>query len=304
MRAYRRRASARTTVDLAVIAVPARRRWSTSRASARPRASAALVVISAGFAEIGAEGARAPGRAGRDLPRGRDAAGRPELPRRPQHRAGVRLNATLRARARRRRARRLRLAERRARARDDRPRRATAASGSRRSSRSATRPTSPATTCSSTGSRTPAPTSSCSTSSRSATRAASRGSRGGSAASKPIVAVKSGRSAAGARATARTPARCSRPPTSPSTRFRQAGVIRTDTPRRAVRRRLAARAPAAAARAAGSAIVTNAGGPGILCADACEAAGPRGRRRCRRSVRAALRRVPAGRGRRWPTRST
>ena len=50
------------------------------------------------------------------------------------------------------------------------------------------------------GGRTAAPTWCCSTSSRSAIRAASRASRGGSGATKPIVAVKSGRSAAGARA--------------------------------------------------------------------------------------------------------
>ena len=80
------------------------------------------------------------------------------------------------------RQRRLRDAERRPRPGADRPRRAIAASASRRSPRSATAPTSPATTSSSTGRRTRAPRSLCSTSSRSAIRGASPGSRGGSGA--------------------------------------------------------------------------------------------------------------------------
>ena len=64
----------------------------------------ALVVISAGFAEAGAGGRRAPARAARGLPRRRHAAGRAELPRRAQHRARrARCNATFMPARRRRR---------------------------------------------------------------------------------------------------------------------------------------------------------------------------------------------------------
>ena len=67
---------------------------------------------------------------------------------------------------------------------------------------------------------------------------------------KPIVAVKSGRSGAGARATSsHTGALISASDVTVDSLFRQAGVIRTDTLARAVRRRSAARQPAGAARA-------------------------------------------------------
>jgi acetate---CoA ligase (ADP-forming) len=91
--------------------------------------------------------------------------------------------------------------------------------------------------------------------------------------SKPIVAVKSGRSAAGARASAsHTGALLSASDVTVDALFRQAGVIRTDTMQELfdVGRLLSAQPVPAGGRVA---IVTNAGGPGIMCADACQAAG-------------------------------
>ena len=104
-----------------------------------------------------------------------------------------------------------------------------AGSGSRRSSRSGTRPTSRRTTCSSTGRTTTRPTSSRSTSSRSATRGkfariARRVSR-----SKPILALKSGRTSAGARAASSHTAALASSDAAVDALFHQAGVIRADT---------------------------------------------------------------------------
>jgi acetate---CoA ligase (ADP-forming) len=91
--------------------------------------------------------------------------------------------------------------------------------------------------------------------------------------SKPIVAVKSGRSAAGARATSsRTGALLAASDVTVDALFRQAGVTRTDTLAElfdAVR--LLANQPLPKGQRV--AIVTNAGGPGIMCADTCEAGG-------------------------------
>ncbi|HEX2235135.1 MAG TPA: acetate--CoA ligase family protein [Actinomycetota bacterium] len=90
---------------------------------------------------------------------------------------------------------------------------------------------------------------------------------------KPVVAVKSGRSAAGARATgSHTGALIAASDVTVDALFRQAGVIRTDTlgDMFDVATLLANQPPPAGPRVA---IVTNAGGPGILCADACEADG-------------------------------
>lgn len=90
---------------------------------------------------------------------------------------------------------------------------------------------------------------------------------------KPIVAVKSGRSAAGARATSsHTGALLAASDVTVDALFSQAGVIRTDTLQELfdVASLLANQPPPAGRRVA---IVTNAGGPGILCADACEAGG-------------------------------
>jgi acetyl coenzyme A synthetase (ADP forming)-like protein len=90
---------------------------------------------------------------------------------------------------------------------------------------------------------------------------------------KPIVAVKSGRSTAGARATSsHTGALLAGSDVTVDALFRQAGVIRTDTLAELFDvATLLANQPSPAGRRV--AIVTNAGGPGILCADACEAGG-------------------------------
>ncbi|MFI5003677.1 MAG: acetate--CoA ligase family protein, partial [Solirubrobacterales bacterium] len=92
-------------------------------------------------------------------------------------------------------------------------------------------------------------------------------------ATKPIVVVKSGRSAAGARATSsHTGALVSASDVTVDALFRQAGVIRTDTMHELfdVASLLCAQPVPRGGRVA---IVTNAGGPGILCADACQAGG-------------------------------
>jgi acyl-CoA synthetase (NDP forming) len=90
---------------------------------------------------------------------------------------------------------------------------------------------------------------------------------------KPIVAVKSGRSAAGARASSsHTGALLAAFDVTVDALFRQAGVIRTDTLHELFDvASLLASQPRPRGRRVG--IVTNAGGPGILCADACIAAG-------------------------------
>ena len=92
---------------------------------------------------------------------------------------------------------------------------------------------------------------------------------------KPIVAVKSGRSAAGARAAAsHTGALLAASDVTVDALFRQAGVIRTDTLEEMfdVATILANQPPPKGERVA---IVTNAGGLGILCADTCEGNGLR-----------------------------
>jgi acetate---CoA ligase (ADP-forming) len=90
---------------------------------------------------------------------------------------------------------------------------------------------------------------------------------------KPIVAVKSGRSKAGARATSsHTGAMISASDVTVDALFRQAGVIRVDTLAELLDvASMLANQPAPAGRRVG--IVTNVGGPGIMCADACEARG-------------------------------
>jgi len=90
---------------------------------------------------------------------------------------------------------------------------------------------------------------------------------------KPIVAVKSGRSQAGARATSsHTGALLAASDLTVDALFHQAGVIRTDTLGEMFDvATLLANQPVPAGRRVG--IVTNAGGPGVLCADACEAEG-------------------------------
>ena len=90
---------------------------------------------------------------------------------------------------------------------------------------------------------------------------------------KPVIAVKSGRSPAGVRGTAsHTGALLAASDVTVDALFRQAGVIRVDTLAEMfdVARLLTAQPAPAGDRVA---IVTNAGGPGIVCADACRAAG-------------------------------
>jgi acetate---CoA ligase (ADP-forming) len=90
---------------------------------------------------------------------------------------------------------------------------------------------------------------------------------------KPVLAVKSGRSAAGARATSsHTGALLAASDVTVDALFHQAGVIRTDSLEELFAvASLLANQPIPAGRRVG--IVTNAGGPGIMCADACEAGG-------------------------------
>ena len=90
---------------------------------------------------------------------------------------------------------------------------------------------------------------------------------------KPIVVVKSGRSAAGARATSsHTGALLAASDVTVDALFRQAGVIRTDTLAELFDvASLLSSQPLPGGRRVG--IITNAGGPAILCADACEARG-------------------------------
>jgi acetyl coenzyme A synthetase (ADP forming)-like protein len=90
---------------------------------------------------------------------------------------------------------------------------------------------------------------------------------------KPIVVVKSGRSPAGTRATSsHTGALLAASDVTVDALFRQAGVIRTDTLEELFDvASLLAHQPPPTGRRVG--IITNGGGPGILCADACEAEG-------------------------------
>jgi acetyl coenzyme A synthetase (ADP forming)-like protein len=89
----------------------------------------------------------------------------------------------------------------------------------------------------------------------------------------PVVVVKSGRSAAGQRATSsHTGALLAASDVTVDALFEQAGVIRTETLSELldVSSMLASQPLPEGPRVG---IVTNAGGPGIMCADACEAAG-------------------------------
>lgn len=90
---------------------------------------------------------------------------------------------------------------------------------------------------------------------------------------KPIAVVKSGRSVAGARATSsHTGALIAASDVTVDALFRQAGVVRTDTLAELFDvASLLANQPLPKGPRVG--IITNAGGPAILCADACEARG-------------------------------
>ncbi len=89
---------------------------------------------------------------------------------------------------------------------------------------------------------------------------------------KPIVAVKAGRSASGARAASSHTGALAQSDALVRDLFKQAGVIRTDTLEELFDiASLLANQPLPIGRRV--AIMTNAGGPGILAADACEASG-------------------------------
>lgn len=89
---------------------------------------------------------------------------------------------------------------------------------------------------------------------------------------RPIVAVKGGRATAGQRAAASHTAALAGSETGADALFRQAGVIRCDTLDELFAvTTLLANQPLPAGNRVG--IITNAGGLGILCADACEANG-------------------------------
>jgi acyl-CoA synthetase (NDP forming) len=88
---------------------------------------------------------------------------------------------------------------------------------------------------------------------------------------KPLVAVKAGRSSSGARAASSHTGALTASDTIVGALFRDAGVIRTDTIEELFDvAGLLAHQPIPAGGAV--AILTNAGGPGIMAADACEAA--------------------------------
>ncbi|MGN6257072.1 MAG: bifunctional acetate--CoA ligase family protein/GNAT family N-acetyltransferase [Solirubrobacterales bacterium] len=89
----------------------------------------------------------------------------------------------------------------------------------------------------------------------------------------PVVAMKSGRSAAGARAaSSHTGALLAASDRAVEALFEQSGVVRAETLAEMLDvAALFSSQPLPAGRRV--AIVTNAGGPGIMCADACEAAG-------------------------------
>ena len=90
--------------------------------------------------------------------------------------------------------------------------------------------------------------------------------------SKPIIAVKAGRTLAGKRAAGSHTAALAANDVAVDALFRQTGVIRAETLDEMFDLAAALEnQPLPAGRRIG--IVTNAGGPGILCTDACEAAG-------------------------------
>ncbi|HEY5059250.1 MAG TPA: GNAT family N-acetyltransferase, partial [Gaiellaceae bacterium] len=90
--------------------------------------------------------------------------------------------------------------------------------------------------------------------------------------SKPILAMKSGHSAAGQRAASSHTAALAGSDAAVDALFRQAGVLRAETLEELLDvAALLSRQPLPRGRRV--AVLTNAGGLGILCADACEAAG-------------------------------
>ena len=109
---------------------------------------------------------------------------------------------------------------------------------------------------------------------------------------KPVIVVKSGRSAAGQRAaSSHTGALLAAADTTVDALFRHAGVIRTDTVGEMFDvAAVLSRQPLP--RGNRVAIVTNAGGPAILCTDACEADGLARRAARRGDPHSARRRAP------------
>ena len=90
--------------------------------------------------------------------------------------------------------------------------------------------------------------------------------------SKPVLAMKSGHTTAGARAASSHTAALASSDAGVDALFRQAGVLRADTLEEMLDlAALLSRAPLPHGRRV--AVLTNAGGLGILCADACDAAG-------------------------------
>lgn len=89
---------------------------------------------------------------------------------------------------------------------------------------------------------------------------------------KPIIAIKSGRTSAGGRAAGSHTAALASSDTPVAALFQQTGVIRADTLEEMFDL-AAALGSQPIPRGRRVAIITNAGGPGILCADACEAGG-------------------------------
>ena len=300
--AHRSIADVPEPVELAVIAVPAESVVDVARECGAAGVRA-LVVLSAGFAEVG--------------PRGRDRQAELLAVCRA---SGMRLvgpnclgvlntapdvgsERDVRPGRPARRRSRLRLAERRLRHRRDRRGRAPRSRAVLvRVDRQQGRPLRqrlPALL----GERRRRPTSSCCTWSRSATRAGSGRSRARVAARKPVVAVKSGRSAAGSRAaTSHTGALLAASDATVDALFRHAGVIRTATVGELFDvAALLAGQPLPRGKRVG--VVTNAGGPGIACADACEAAGLTVDPLPTKTRRRLARHLPA-RGDDRPTRST
>jgi len=92
------------------------------------------------------------------------------------------------------------------------------------------------------------------------------------AARKPILALKAGRTSSGAQAASSHTAALAGSEAAVDALFHQSGVLRVDTLEELLDvSSLLAQQPLPAGRRVG--IITNAGGLGILCADACEAAG-------------------------------
>ena len=213
-------------IDLAVICLPGEQVLAAAE-EALVAGVRALVVISAGFAETGSEGAE---RQAQLLALVRDARRTPTRPELSRHRLLVGSpQRDLRAHAASQPAR---SASPRRAARSASPcssglRRAALASP--RSSRSATRQTSRRTTCSSGGRTTTRPSSSSSTWSPSATPRSSRASPAGVARRKPILALKGGTTRAGIRAAGSHTAALAGSDAAADALFAQAGVIRART---------------------------------------------------------------------------